>query len=432
MKSKVIKAIIACVVAVGIGIGGYVAYSAYFTKQPVKAATQYYNTSAKKMNLQVTIQGTGAAYAANTKDVAANNKGTLEGLSLKVGDKVTAGQTLFTAKSSDLSKNVTTAENNLTKQKLALTSDESAAKVDDNKVAQDKISVSDAQAQVDDAYTQLNNMTVTAPIGGVITTVNNSNGDSVDSSKSVLSIVDMNSIKVKVSVDELDIAKVAIGQKATIKFDAIKNKTYEGSVETIAETGTTSNNVTTYDVVVSVKDPTGIKLGMNANVTIAVESKDNALVIPAEALIERNGQKYVRVEDSSSTNNTSNSNNQTNSQSNNNNQSSTSAQQGKTSYGMRNGASISTGTNSKLVAIKTGMETQNYIEVTEGVTEGQKVLVQLPQVSSSTSSNNKSSFGGGFGGGDMGGFGGGQMGGGQGFQGGGSNRSSGSSGGSKN
>ena len=165
----------------------------------------------------------------------------------------------------------------------------------------------------------------------------------------------MSTMKVKVSVDELDISSVVVGQKATIKFDALADKTFTGIVESAAQTGTTTDNTTTYDVIVSISNPTGIRLGMNANVTIAVKSKDNAIVIPEEALVESNNKKYVRVQNTTSSD----------------------------SHQSNNEAS-STDSNSKLVEITTGIETEDYIEVTKGVTAGQAVLVQLPSSSSST------------------------------------------------
>lgn len=378
MKSKLVKSLIAVAIAAIVGFGGYYGYNALSAKKTVAASVQYYNIAARKMNLQVTIQGTGAAYAAVTKDVAPNNNGTLKDLNLKVGDTVTAGQKLFVSDSDDLRKAVTNAQNNLAKQNLSLSSDQSALNVDSNKIAMDNLAISDAKTQLSDANNQLNKMTVTAPIGGVVTAVNNSNGDSVSNGKSILTIVDMSSMKVKVSVDELDIGKVKIGQAAAVKFDAVKDKTYEGTVETIAQTGTSSNNVTTYDVVVAIKNPSGIKLGMNANVTISVESKENALVIPTEALVDNNGQKYVRLVSSDSSSTTGS--NQTPSSSN--------AQSTQSS---------------KLTAVKTGLETENYVEITDGLKEGDKVQIRSTQ--SSSSSINKNNQGAGFGG-DMGGFGG--------------------------
>ena len=165
----------------------------------------------------------------------------------------------------------------------------------------------------------------------------------------------MNTMKVKVSVDELDISSVKVGQKTTIKFDAITGKTFTGTVESAAQTGTTTDNTTTYDVIVSINNPTGIRLGMNANVTIAVKSKDEAIVIPEEALVESNNKKYVRVQNTASSDS-----------------------------GQSNSSAQTTDSNSKLVEITTGIETEDYIEVTKGITVGQVVLVQLATSSSST------------------------------------------------
>lgn len=390
MKNKILKVTISCLAAAVIGTGCFLGYKAFFTKKVTASTAKYYTASARKMNLEVTVQGTGSAYSSVTKDVSPSNNGTLKSLNVKVGDTVKAGQKLFVSDSDEVRKNVTTAKNNLEKQELALESDENAQMADANKVAQDKISVSDAESQLSDAYAAVDDMTVTAPIGGLVTAVNNSNGDSVQSGKSILTIEDMSSIKIKVSVDELDIKKIKAGQTAQIKFDAIEDKTYEGSVETISQTGNTSNNVTTYDVVVSVKSPAGIMLGMNANVTIQVESKENALVIPAEALIESNGQKFVRVQSSDSTS-SENAGQSTNSTSQNSANSSQNQSSGKSS-------SVQNTSGSRLVTVKTGLETENYIEITEGLSEGETVLVTLPQTSSTTN-NNKNSMNGNFGGG---------------------------------
>jgi HlyD family secretion protein len=416
MKSKVIKATIIGLIVVVIGVGGFVGYNTFFNKTvSVAAKTTYYTTTVKKTSLSKTIQGTGSVYAGTTKAVAPNNNGNLSGITVKVGDSVSIGQQLFVCSSTDLTKAVTDATKKLTKAKAQLVTDEatlatanaqlvtdqatltaanaqlatdkSAAKVDSNaitqdendvskcessvssdqksitdattKISDDKDTITDDTSSLTDANTAVSKQTVTSPIAGVVTTVDSANGDSGQASKSVVTVSDMNTMKVKVSVDELDISSVQLGQTATIKFDAISGKSFTGAVESIAQTGTTSNNVTTYDVVVSINSPTGIRLGMNANVTIAVVSKDNAIVIPVEALVESNSKKYVRVQDTSDATNSGNSN-------------STS--------------------NGKMVEITTGIETINYIEVTNGVTEGQTILVQLP--SSSSSTNTRNSMGG--------------------------------------
>ncbi|MCM8712056.1 efflux RND transporter periplasmic adaptor subunit [Clostridium sp. SYSU_GA19001] len=462
MKSKVVKAIIAAAVAIGVIVGGYYGYKSVFGTKTTVSAAKYITSTVRKMNMQVNIQGTGSAYAAVTKEIMPNNNGTLKDLSVKVGDTVTAGQKLFVSYSADVENAVTTAQNNLTDANINLSSaqndltskqtaytnaqnaaasestttstagngsSQSTKTLDDYKldvdkakltVEQNKLKVSTAKTNLANAKENVTKMTVTSPIAGVITAVNNANGDSVQTGKSVLTVVDMSSIKVKVSVDELDITKVKLGQKAEVKFDAIKDKTYEGTVESIAQTGTTSNNVTTYDVVVGIANPEGIKLGMNANVNILVESKENALVIPAEALIEQNGKKYVRVESTDSSASGTNTQaeggqNSQNAQGNNEQAANTNPQNNNTqntnksnrtnngqgTKGSQSTTSTQTAVNvGKLVEIKTGLENENYIEVIEGLTEGQKVIITLPQTSTTTNSNNnKNSNLGGFGGG---------------------------------
>lgn len=418
MKSKLIKTIIACFIVGVIGVGGYYGYKNFFMAKPAVAATSYMTVTAKNMNMQVNVQGTGSAFAAISKDIVANNSGEIKELNAKVGDSVKVGDKLLVVDSDQVRQNLDKAQSDLEKQKLQL----SKAKTEDD-IAMQNLNVSSAQKQVDYAYDQLNKMAVKSPINGVIVAKNNNNGDSVQSGKAIFTVVDPSSMKIKVSVDELDIGKVKLGQKAEIKFDSIKDKNYEGTVDEISQLGTTTNNVTTYDVILTIKDPINIKIGMNANVNILVESKDNALAIQAEALMERNGNKYVMVSNSDgSGNNASSAQNSGKTQETQGEQASTQNSSGTNSQGASKnsqgqgmnaqgrrangtGTNFSTTGGGKLVQIKTGLENENYIEVLEGLTEGEKILVALPQNNASNSTTNRNGFSGGFGG-NMGGFGG--------------------------
>jgi HlyD family secretion protein len=445
LKSKMIKAIIAGVVVTVISIGGYFGYKTVFAKKEAVTSAQFIASTVKTVNLEVNVQGTGAAYSATTKEVMPNNNGILDKLSLKIGDTVTEGQQLFTSSNDDLGNAVTAAQNSVSEANLNLSNAEkdlsakqnalaaaeaaattvvegnqgdsqSSKSIDDYKsevekakltVEQNKLKVNNAKNNLENAKAKVNKMTVTAPIGGLVTAVNNSNGDNVQEAKSVITIVDMTSIKIKVSIDELDIEKIKLGQTAQIKFDAIKDKSYEGTVETIAQIGTSNNNVTTYDVIVGITNPEGIKLGMNANVTIQVENKENALVIPAEALVESNGKKFVRVEDAVSTKPDTSTDKEANNAEGNTTEAASVYAQGQIANGqtkenlqrVRNGqgtknpqsgnAVQGVAASGRLVEIKTGLENENYIEVTEGLTEGQKVLITLPQTNSNSTTNVK-------------------------------------------
>jgi HlyD family secretion protein len=407
MKSKFIRALIVCLIVCVIGAGGYYGYKKYFGTKAATTTQSYMTVAAKKMNLSVGVQGTGSVYAAVSKDIVSNNSGTVSGLSVNIGDTVKQGQQLFTVNNAQLSQSLTKAEDTLEKQKLALASAKTS-----NEVTSDNLSINDAQADVNYDIAQVNGMKVTSPINGIVTAENNANGDNVQSGKAILTVVDPSSMNVNVAVDELDIEKVKVGQKADITFDAISGKTYSGTVKAISPTGTTSNDVTTYNVTVSVDNPTDVKLGMNANVNIDVASKEDALTIPAEALIERNGKDYVMVADSTSTTGSGNTGSTSGgNQSTGTNQQSSGAASKSGQSGQYSGNSSMRSRYSgqgKLVEIKIGLENENYIEVTEGLTEGEKVLVQLPQVNSTTT-NSRSGLGGlgGGMGGSFGGYGGG-------------------------
>ena len=381
MNKKLIKIIISCAVVVMVGAGGYYGYSKQNT---VKASSmsKYIVYNAKKSDLQVSVQTTGSVYASLTKDIVSNNSGVINGLNVKEGDMVKQGDTICKINNSDITSQVNKAQLTLDQQNLQLQNAKS------DQVAQQNLAVEQAQLDLDSKINQENSMTLTAPISGMITNEANTTGDNIQSGKTILTVVDNTSLKIKVSIDELDIAKVQVGQSAEIKFDALSGKTYQGNVDSISQVGTSTNGVTTYDAVISIKNPDGVKIGMNANVNILVSDKKDALTIPTEALVQRNGKNYVLVSDPTSSSQGTSTVNTTNTKKQNGN--------GNSQYGSGNGNSKTTnGQNKgKLTQVQIGLENANMVEITSGLKEGDKVLVTLPQVSSSSSKNSNSMSGG--------------------------------------
>jgi HlyD family secretion protein len=426
VKKKLIKSLIVAALAVAVITGGIFGYKKFFgTNKAVAASSRYISATASKMDLSVNIQGTGSAFAGTSKEVTPSNEGVIQNLNVQVGDTVNKGDTLFVAYSEDIANALETAKNNVSKQETAITTsnNQRASKISEaqtavknaqsqldsaNKALQanptdellkakvqtaqdnldkqkqtlesaqnsstaDTTQLTNAQEQYEKALANYNKMTVTSPISGVVVAKTYNTGDDVQAAKSVLTIIDPNSIKVKVAVDELDIAKVTSGQTATVKFDAISDKSFEGTVEAIAQLGTSNNNVTTYDVTLGIKEPTAIKVGMNANITIAIQSKKDALVVPVEAVTKESDKKYVTVSSSSG------------------------ESEGAQSRGQR-------------VEVTTGLENESYVEIVSGVTEGEKLLVTLPTTTTSTNANRSERSG--FGGASMGGSMGGSLGGG--------------------
>lgn len=421
MKKKLIKSLIVAALAIAVITGGIFGYKRFFgTNKAVAASSRYINATASKMDLSVNIQGTGSAFAGTSKEVTSSNDGVIQNLNVQVGDTVNKGDTLFIAYSEDIADALETAKSNVTKQETAIanTNAQRATKISEaqtavknaqsqldsankalganptdeqlkakvqtaqdnldkqkqtlesaqNSSTADTTQLTNAQEQYEKALANYNKMTVTSPISGVVVAKTYNTGDDVQAAKSVLTIIDPNSIKVKVAVDELDIAKVTNGQTATVKFDAISDKSFEGTVEAIAQLGTSNNNVTTYDVTLGIKEPTGIKVGMNANITLAIQSKEDALVVPVEAVTKEGDKKYVTVSSSS-------------------------------------GESEGTQSRGQRVEVTTGLENESYVEIVSGVTEGEKLLVTLPTTTTTTNTNRgeRSGFGGASMGGSMGG-----------------------------
>lgn len=99
-----------------------------------------------------------------------------------------------------------------------------------------------------------------------------------------------------VSVDELDINSVEKGQSAEITFDAIADKTFEGTVAKVGNTASASGGVAKYTVEIEIPRDEEMKAGMNASATIVIESKENVVTIPVNALQERGNEVFVYTE----------------------------------------------------------------------------------------------------------------------------------------
>lgn len=135
---------------------------------------------------------------------------------------------------------------------------------------------------------------ILAPINGTIILRNVEAGQGFTTADAILVMSDR--LTVKAQVDETDIAQIALKQKATIVLDAYPGKTIDAVVDQIAFEAKTVNNVTNYIVdVLPVETPSTMRSGMTANVTFGVASKENALVIPVDAVKAHGGVMSVLI-----------------------------------------------------------------------------------------------------------------------------------------
>jgi HlyD family secretion protein len=190
-----------------------------------------------------------------------------------------------------------------------------------------------------------------------------------------------------ISVDELDIAKIEVGMSANVTLDALTGKNFDGVVSKISGTGTSSNGVTTYPVTVVIKNPSGIKEGMNANAEIKIQHKDNVLTLPINAVQKMGSRYFVFVKNADGTN-SSQSTNQWSGKRNNkgtvndsenqqNGQRQNNSSQNKNSNSRQQNMLKLLGPGVSMKSIQVGINNDNDIEIVSGLNEGDKVEVPV-------------------------------------------------------
>ena len=143
-------------------------------------------------------------------------------------------------------------------------------------IARTKAQVAQMQAALDSAEEDLRNSTIVSPMDGLVLSRDVEVGDAVSSililgsqATLVMTLGDVSEVYVKGKVDEADISKVYMGQRARIVVESLKDKKFEGKVTKISPMGVEKDNVTTFEVKVSIQNPTGeLKANMTANAEI--------------------------------------------------------------------------------------------------------------------------------------------------------------------
>ena len=284
----------------------------------------------------------------NSEKITILSKGSGEIIEMpyRVGDWVRAGDTVIKVSSDSIGKQIENAQ----------------------------LSLDNAEISYENTLDQMENYTITAPISGTVIQKNSKTGDTIDNTTATTSmavIADMSRMTFDISIDELDIQLLEVGQKATVTADAFEGQIFTGTVDYISVIGTTSNGVTTYPVTIVLDDAGELLPGMNVDASIVVESSANTLAIPIGA-VRRGNIVYVKGNTSDSK-----------------------ANQGEMPRG-----NIPDGYSPVEVTI--GINNDSYIEILSGLKEGDVVYVQA--AAQSTSENEFTGMPGGMPGGIGGGM----------------------------
>jgi HlyD family secretion protein len=176
------------------------------------------------------------------------------------------------------------------------------------KVAQAHGQLGQDKANLAQLEEQLSYTDIESPLDGVVLSRDVEMGDAVSSilvlgssATLVMTLGDTSEVYVKGKVDESDIGKVYLGQPARIKVESFKDKTFNGKVTKISPMGVEKDNVTTFEVRVSINNPGGeLKAEMTANAEIILEEHKNVLQIPEGALIyDKDKKASVEIPDPS-------------------------------------------------------------------------------------------------------------------------------------
>jgi len=175
--------------------------------------------------------------------------------------------------------------------------------VDTAKLKQARAQVMQSQASLKQLEEQLSYTTIVAPMDGVILSRDVEIGDAVSSilvlgstATLIMTEGDINEVYVQGKVDEADIAHVYLGQPARIKVESFRDRTFVGHVTKIAPMGVEKDNVTTFEVRVSINNPGGeLKANMTANAEIILDEHKGVLTVPENAVMY-DSQKNASVE----------------------------------------------------------------------------------------------------------------------------------------
>ena len=219
----------------------------------------------------------GAAFTyATSSQITAKASGDIDTLSVKEGDRVSKGQVIGMISEQDLETQIENA----------------------------RISLENAQLSLKSAQEKLEDYTITSTIDGEVIEKNLDVGDNINGMSSSGATVtypaviyDRSQLTFEMDIDEQDISQIQVGQKVEITADALDGQSFTGVVDKININGTTANGHTSYPVTVLVDgSPEELYPGMNVSAKIIIEEAGSVLTLPVEA-VERGNTVLVATED---------------------------------------------------------------------------------------------------------------------------------------
>ena len=323
-------------------------------------------------NIQIGVTATGTIEPVTSVTVGTQVSGIVSRIYVDYNSVVKKGQVIAELDKTNLTSELNTAKANLASAQSSLNYETdnykryktlyskglvSADEYESAKLSYDKAlqTVVSQKEQLTKAQTNLGYATITSPIDGVVLSKAVEEGQTVAASfntPELFSIAkDLKDMRVIADIDEADIGEVKEGENVKFTVDAFPNDTFEGVVTQVRQEATTTNNVVTYEVVISAPNADlKLKPGLTANVTIFTAEKNNVLSVPSKALrytptVETIGKKY-KIQDCN----------------------------GKNKVWTLEGNML------KAHAVKIGISDGSHTEIISGISNGVQVITELKEI----------------------------------------------------
>lgn len=277
-----------------------------FGKKKADSRISFQTTQITTADISTSITATGTIEAVTTVEVGTQVSGIVNKLYVDYNSVVKKGQVIAVLDRTNLTSELTSAQANLRsaqteleyqqknyaryselKQKDLVSAAEYDVALQSYRKAQESVKV--AQQSVARAKTNLGYATIYSPIDGIVISKSVEEGQTVAASFSTPTLFtiakDLTDMQCIANVDEADIGGVQEGQRVTFTVDAYPDDVFSGTVKQVRQNATTTNNVVTYEVVITAPNADlKLKPGLTANVTIYTLERSGVVSVPSAAL----------------------------------------------------------------------------------------------------------------------------------------------------
>lgn len=310
-----------------IGLGGLVvlAIAGFFVYQMFLKPETLLSYTIKKEDVVATLTVTGEVEAKNTQNISSTVSAKILSLSVDDGDRVSKGQLIARLDPVDLNARLAESRANLNQMEASLASAQSTLKektdeahryehlyeqelisqqeyqnkataknVAEEEVRRLNASIKASRAAINTVSSQFSNFNITSQLNGVVTERIKDPGDIANPGEVIMTLVDPNNIEVIAKIEEMDLARVTVGNSAQVVLDALPEKILTGTITRIGHDVDPEDG--TLEAAISIPpqaESISILPGMTADINIITNEIKNAIVVPATALRLENNQAVV-------------------------------------------------------------------------------------------------------------------------------------------